>query len=200
MIRMMFPKIIAIALLAIFYAAYFGKKVLQRRQGITTNQIGIGNKPKRTLLIERTMGVATLLIVPVEVLSIAVYPHWTLLSPLQDCPVFLWLGLLLTAAGVAFFIIAMRTMADNWRAGIPEKDRTQLVQSGIYRISRNPAFVGFDLVYIGLLMAFPNLLHLLFALFAVVMLHLQILQEESFCRTTFGAQYDTYCRQVCRYL
>lgn len=200
MIRVMLPKIIAIALLAIFYAAYFGKKVLQRRQGITTNQIGVGNKPKRTMLIERMMGIATLLIVPVEVLSIAVYPHWTLLSPLQDCPTMQWIGVALAAAGVAFFIIAMRTMADNWRAGIPEKDRTQLVQSGIYCISRNPAFVGFDLVYIGLLMAFPNLLHLLFALFAVVMLHLQILQEESFCRTAFGAQYDTYCRQVRRYL
>lgn len=200
MIRVMLPKIIAIALLAIFYAAYFGKKVLQRRQGITTNQIGVGNKPKRTMLIERMMGIATLLIVPVEVLSIAVYPHWTLLSPLQDCPTMQWIGVALAAAGVAFFIIAMCTMADNWRAGIPEKDRTQLVQSGIYRISRNPAFVGFDLVYIGLLMAFPNLLHLVFALFAVVMLHLQILQEESFCRTTFGAQYDAYCRQVRRYL
>ena len=197
---MMLPKIIAIALLAIFYAAYFGKKVLQRRQGITTNQIGIGNKPKRTLLIERTMGVATLLIVPVEVLSIAVYPHWTLLPRLQHYPAIQWIGVALAAAGVAFFIIAMRTMADNWRAGIPAEDRTQLVQSGIYRISRNPAFVGFDLVYIGLLMAFPNLLHLAFALFAVVMLHLQILQEESFCRTAFGAQYDTYCRQVRRYL
>lgn len=197
---MQLPQIIAIALLAIFYAAYFGKKVLQRRQGITTNQIGVGNKPKRVLRIEKTMGAATLLIVPVEVLSIAVYPHWTLLAPLQDCPTMQWIGVVLAATGVAFFIAAMCTMSDNWRAGIPAEDRTQLVQSGIYRISRNPAFVGFDLVYIGLLTAFPNLLHLAFALFAVVMLHLQILQEESFCRATFGAQYDAYCRQVRRYL
>lgn len=197
---MMIAKIIAFALLGIFYAAYFGKKAAQRRQGIQTTQIGIGSKPKRVLRIERLMGVATLLVVPVEVLSIAVFPQWTLLPWLRDCPALQWTGLILTALGVVFFISAVLTMADSWRAGIPEKDRTQLVQTGIYRISRNPAFVGFDLMYIGLLVAFPNLLHAIFALFPVVMLHLQILQEEPYCRATFGAPYEAYCKKVRRYL
>ena len=196
----MIAKITALALLAIFYAEYFGKKAAQRRQGIQTNQIGIGSKPKRVLRIERLMGAATLLVVPVEVVSIIVFPQWTLIPCLRDCPALQWAGLLLAASGLVFFIIAVLTMADSWRAGIPEKDRTQLVQSGIYRISRNPAFVGFDLMYIGLLLAFPNLLHLVFALFPVVMLHLQILQEEAYCRATFGAPYEAYCKKVRRYI
>ncbi len=193
-------KITALALLANFYAVYFGKKVAQRRQGIQTNQIGVGSKPKRVLRIERLMGAATLLVVPVEVVSIIVFPQWTLVPQLRDCSALQWAGLIIAASGLAFFIIAVLTMADSWRAGIPEKDRTQLVQSGIYRISRNPAFVGFDLMYIGLLLAFPNLLHLVFALFPVVMLHLQILQEEAYCRATFGAPYKAYCKRVRRYL
>lgn len=197
---MMTTKIIAFALLGIFYAAYFGKKAAQRKQGIQTNQIGVGSKPQRVLRIERLMGAATLLVVPVEVLSIAVFPQWTLLPWLQDCPALQWTGLILTALGVVFFISAVLTMADSWRAGIPEKDQTQLVQTGIYRISRNPAFVGFDLTYIGLLLAFPNLLHAIFALFPTVMLHLQILQEEPYCRATFGAPYEAYCKKVRRYL
>lgn len=197
---MILTKIIAFALLGIFYAAYFGKKIAQKKQGIQTNQIGVGCKPKRVLRIERLMGAATLLVVPVEAVSIAVFPQWTLLSCLYDCPTLQWAGLIIAALGVAFFITAIRTMADSWRAGIPEKDRTQLVQTGIYRISRNPAFVGFDLVYIGLLIAFPNLLHAIFALFPMVMLHLQILQEEPYCRATFGAEYEAYCKNVRRYL
>lgn len=197
---MILTKIIAFALLGIFYAAYFGKKIAQKKQGIQTNQIGVGSKPKRVLRIERLMGAATLLVVPIEVLSIAVFPQWTLLSCLYDCPTLQWAGLIIAALGVAFFITAIRTMADSWRAGIPEKDRTQLVQTGIYRISRNPAFVGFDLVYIGLLIAFPNLLHAIFALFPMIMLHLQILQEEPYCRATFGAEYEAYCKNVRRYL
>ncbi len=197
---MILTKIIAFALLAIFYAAYFGKKIAQKKQGIQTNQIGVGSKPKRVLRIERLMGVATLMVVPVEVVSIAVFPQWTLLSWLSDCPALQWAGLIIAALGVAFFITAILTMADSWRAGIPEKDKTQLVQTGIYRISRNPAFVGFDLVYIGLLIAFPNLLHAIFALFPMIMLHLQILQEEPYCRAIFGAEYEAYCKNVRRYL
>ncbi len=196
----MIAKITALALLAIFYAVYFGKKAAQRKQGIQTNQIGVGCKPKRVLRIERLMGIATLLVVPVEVLSIIVFPQWTLVPQLRDCPVLQWAGLIIAAIGIVFFISAILSMHDSWRAGIPEKDETQLVQTGIYRISRNPAFVGFDLVYIGLLLAFPNLLHLVFALFPVVMLHLQILQEEAYCRATFGAPYEAYYTKVRRYL
>lgn len=92
----MTTKIIAFALLGIFYAAYFGKKIAQKRQGIQTNQIGVGNKPKRILRIERLMGAATLWVVPVEVVSIAVFPQWTLLPWLQNCPALQRVGLTVT--------------------------------------------------------------------------------------------------------
>ena len=196
----MVEKYIAIALMGIFYAAYLGKKYIQRRQGITTNQIGKGAKPRKVLLIENIMGWATFAVIPVEIFSIIIFPKMTLLPALRECPALQWTGLGITAIGIAFFIVAMLTMADSWRAGIPDKDRTELVQNGIYRISRNPAFVGFDLMYIGLLLAFPNILHLLFALFPVIMLDLQIRQEEEFCREAFGREYEEYRKRVRRYL
>ena len=196
----MVEKYIAIVLMGIFYAAYLGKKFVQRRQGITTNQIGKGTKPRKVLLIENIMGWATFAVIPVEIFSIIIFPKMTLLPALRECPALQWTGLGTTAIGIAFFIVAMLTMADSWRAGIPDKDRTELVQNGIYRISRNPAFVGFDLMYIGLLLAFPNILHLLFALFPVIMLDLQIRQEEEFCREAFGREYEEYRKRVRRYL
>ena len=39
-------------------------------------------------------------------------------------------------------------MKNSWRAGIPSEDKIEFVSNGIYKISRNPAFVGFDLLYI----------------------------------------------------
>lgn len=186
--------------MGIFYAAYLGKKFVQRRQGITTNQIGKGAKPRKVLLIENIMGWATFAIIPVEIISIVLYPKMTLLPALKDSCALQWIGLAVTAVGVAFFIVAMLTMADSWRAGIPDKDKTQLVQHGIYRISRNPAFVGFDLIYIGLLLAFPNILHLIFAVFPIIMLDLQIKQEEDFCKVAFGKEYEDYCKRVRRYI
>ena len=196
----MATKITAFVLMAVFYSAYLGKKFAQSRQGITTNQIGKGDKPRKVLLIENIMGWATFVVIPVEIISIILYPRMTLIPAIKFCHVLQWTGLAIAAIGVAFFIVAMLTMADSWRAGIPDSDKTAFVQKGIYRISRNPAFVGFDLMYIGLLLAFPNIIHLLFAIFPIVMLHLQIRQEEVFCRKTFGSEYEEYCRKVSRYI
>ena len=196
----MAEKILALSLMGIFYAAYLGKKLAQSRQGITTNQIGKGTKARKVLLIEKVMGWATLAVVPIEIASIILFPKMTIIPVLREFPALQWAGLAITAIGVVFFIVAMLTMADSWRAGIPDKDKTQLVQRGIYRISRNPAFVGFDLMYIGLLLAFPNILHLAFALFTIIMLDLQIKQEEVFCRAAFGIEYEEYKKRVRRYL
>ena len=80
------------------------------------------------------------------------------------------------------------------------KDKTELVTTGIYRFSRNPAFLGFDLMYVGVLLLYGNLLTLGFSVFAIVMLHLQILQEERHLVNTFGTPYQEYCRHVSRYL
>ena len=71
---------------------------------------------------------------------------------------------------------------------------------GIYAFSRNPAFLGFDLQYIGLLLMFFNPLTALTTAFAVVMLHLQILQEEKYMAATFGEAYLCHKRRVLRYL
>ena len=38
------------------------------------------------------------------------------------------------------------------------------------------------------------------SLFAIVMLHLQITQEEQYLANTLGTPYHAYCRQVFRYL
>ena len=78
--------------------------------------------------------------------------------------------------------------------------RTELVTDGIYNYSRNPAFLGFDLQYIGMLLMFCNLLTGLFTVFAIVMLHLQILQEERYLAATFGTAYLDYRHRVFRYL
>ena len=55
-------------------------------------------------------------------------------------------------------------------------------------------------MYVGVLLLYGNLLTLGFSVFAMVMLHLQILQEEWFLEGVFGTAYLTYKKQVFRYL
>lgn len=182
----------ALGILATFYTAYFTKILLQRRQGIQTDQIGKGNKPRKILVVERLMKLATYAIIPVEIISIQKDFSQKNLIP---C----WLGLTVAVFGVLIFVLAMSAMRDSWRAGIPDEDETDLITTGIYTLSRNPAFLGFDLMYIGLLMEFFNWFHFVFALFAIVMLHLQILQEEAFLEQVFGAKYLEYKKRTGRY-
>ncbi len=97
-------------------------------------------------------------------------------------------------------MISVLTMKDSWRAGVSETDKTELVTDGIYQLSRNPAFLGFDLVYIGILMMFFCQTLFFVSVFAVLMLHLQIVNvEEDFLTTAFGNEYIEYKKTVNRY-
>ena len=109
-------------------------------------------------------------------------------------------GLVIAALGTIAFAAAVFTMRDSWRAGIAEKDKTEFVSSGIYKFSRNPAFLGFDLCYIGILLAFFNLPLLLFTVAGMTALHFQILCEESYLPTVFGQSYLEYKAKTNRYL
>lgn len=182
-----------ISVMAAFYAAYFIKVIQQRRKGTATMILGKGNKPEREKNIELAIKALTFSMPVVELLSI-----WWNLMTLPSW--WQWIGVGISALGVLFFCAGMLTMKDNWRAGIPEKKETSLVTRGIYRISRNPAFVGFDLLYLGILTAFPNAWHACFVAGTAYVFHLQILSEENYLTRSFGDEYMEYKKQVRRYL
>lgn len=185
-------RILGSVVLAVFYAIYIGKMMLQKRRGIQTDQIAKGNKKDKVFYVELFLKVATYSVVIVEVGSIfLVIPS----LPKE----LITIGMLLSFVGDIVFAIAVITMKDSWRAGLAEKDETKMITNGIYKISRNPAFLGFDLVYIGILLMFFNWILFFFSLLAIVMLHIQILQEESYLERVFGAAYIDYKSRVCRY-
>ena len=186
-------KIIALVLMAAFYACYFIKMLGQKKKGIKTTQIGSG-KTGFVKWVECTMMVSTVLVVVVELISIIL--GTTLLPPWAR-----WLGVGIATVGVAVFITAVITMRDSWRAGVSKSEKTELVTSGIFGISRNPAFLGFDLVYIGILLMFFNWLLFAVSIFAALMFHLQVVNvEEDFLLEAFGEDYLNYKKKVNRYL
>ncbi len=186
-------QIIAIVVLIVFYGCYIVKMISQKKKGIQTNQIGKG-KVGFVRFVEVTMRVSAVLVFFAELVSIFL---GTSLSPMTFRIIFAVVSVL----GTAVFIISVLTMRDSWRAGVPETDKTELVTSGIYQISRNPAFLGFDLLYIGILMMFFNWVLCYVSAFAILMYHLQIVNvEEDFLLTAFGEEYLQYKKKVCRYI
>lgn len=187
----MIYQITAILILAAFYLFYFVKLIIQKRQAIKTNQMGMGNKPPKVLLIERIMSCATVLTVIFDVGSIFLVKKF----PAEEIRV---LGIVAGIIGVIFFALATITMKTSWRVGIPE-EKTALITDGIYKWSRNPAFVGFDLLYLSLCLMFFNIPLVCVSVWAAVMLHLQILQEETHMYHMFGDEYVLYKKRTLRY-
>ncbi len=182
--------------LILFYGSYFGKQLLLKQQGIASDRLGCGDKPKRTLIIENLLKTATFSMAGIQILSLLTSGQYNLLfysSYLRS------IGIFISFMGAVVFIIAMLTMKNSWRAGVDASQHTKLVRKGIYRISRNPAFLGFDLFYIGFTLAFSNSLQILFMVFCITMLHLQILEEEKFLPAVFGKEYQDYKQSVGRY-
>ncbi len=186
-------KLISIAALVAFYGCYFIKMFRQKKQGIQTDQIGKG-KAGFVKLVEVTMKAAAVLAFAAGLVSIFIgISH----SPAAVRVI----GAVMSVAGTIVFIAAVRTMRDSWRAGVSKTDKTELITNGIYQISRNPAFLGFDLLYIGTLLMFFNWVLCVLTVFAVIMYHLQIVSvEEEFLLAAFGNEYLQYKKKVCRYI
>ena len=110
-------------------------------------------------------------------------------------------GLPFLAAGVAlaiWFLLSMR------RAGTPVDPReatTALVQAGPFRYTRNPGYVAFTLIYLGvsLLVGARGPLILLPAVLVMVDLGV-IRREERYLEGRFGSDYIGYRRRVRRWL
>lgn len=184
-------RIISLIIMAIYYSFYIAKLLILNKKSIKTNQAGIGNKPKKVIIVERIMSIATVSTIVIEAYSIL----FTTLNILGGLRI---IGIVFGILAIIFFALATITMKDSWRVGIPE-EKTLLISAGIYKWSRNPAFVGFDLLYISICLMYFNLPLLLISIFAGTMLHLQILQEEKHMQNMFGKEYEEYKKHTLRY-
>ena len=107
---------------------------------------------------------------------------------------FAFVGFLL---GIGAFIEFMkaRTTLD------PHGAAKQLVTSGIYRFTRNPIYLGFLLVLVGLPLYFGLYWGIVLApLYVFLMNRLVIQHEEAYLERKFGKMYMDYTSQVRRWL
>ena len=115
----------ALLVLAVFYGIYFAKVLAQKHRGIRTRQIG-RRKEKSIHTVEVLMSIATLGAPMAQLMSIAF--GWSHLPANAR-----FTGFLMGLLGDGIFLLSVLCMKDSWRAGIPDKDRTALVTTGIYR-------------------------------------------------------------------
>jgi protein-S-isoprenylcysteine O-methyltransferase Ste14 len=74
-----------------------------------------------------------------------------------------------------------------------------LIQSGPYRVTRNPQIVGGSLLVIGSTVLWPSWYALGWVVLYVVVAHTMVFTEEEHLRAVFGSEYERYCEGVPRY-
>jgi protein-S-isoprenylcysteine O-methyltransferase Ste14 len=109
-------------------------------------------------------------------------------------------GIFLLLLSLLWTVLAQIQMGNSWRIGIDEEKKTALVQTGLFRRSRNPIFLGMIVTLTGVFLTIPNALTLLFLVLGFVLIQIQVRLEEEFLSKIHGAGYEDFRRQVRRWL
>ncbi len=110
-------------------------------------------------------------------------------------------GAVVIVIGLALLVIANGLFTQAGTNVIPFREATALVTTGIYRLTRNPMYLGMLAVLLGCALTVGAATALAVpVIFAVIIQSRFILAEEAMLRETFGAQYEAYCARVRRWL
>ncbi|MDA7963110.1 isoprenylcysteine carboxylmethyltransferase family protein [Ruegeria sp.] len=108
---------------------------------------------------------------------------------------------LLIGGGVVLAVLAIVEFRRHRTTVIPHEVPSAMVQSGIYKRSRNPIYLGDVLILAGLILRFDAVLSLvLVPIFVWVLERRFILPEEDRLRRTFRADFARYERQTRRWI
>jgi protein-S-isoprenylcysteine O-methyltransferase Ste14 len=121
--------------------------------------------------------------------------------PLQPRAELLVAGASLGALAVVLNVLAASNFSRRGIGIVPFSDAPQLSTRGIYRLTRNPMYVGLVLFSSALWIGSSVWPNFFAPLLLWVWLHLfYVLPEEAFLKERFGSEYDAYCRRVPRWL
>jgi len=111
------------------------------------------------------------------------------------------LGIIPLALGVIINLIADRAFHKADTTVKPFKASIALITEGVFRMSRNPMYLGFVLVLIGIAVLMRSLTPYVIVLaFAILMDRMYIRVEERMLAEEFGTEWEGYKRSTRRWL
>ncbi len=117
-----------------------------------------------------------------------------------DTPSVPWLGLLLTAMGVALSIWARVSLGANWSGTVTLKDDHELISKGLYRWIRHPIYTGILLAMIGTALIRGHLRGWVGFLIVLAAFYFKARREEGFLRQEFGDGFEEHARRTGMFL
>jgi protein-S-isoprenylcysteine O-methyltransferase Ste14 len=109
-------------------------------------------------------------------------------------------GAALLFGGIALVAAAQLALGASWRIGIEDGSRPGLVTSGLYRVCRNPIFLGILVMLAGYTLLLTTWLSLALLVGAAIGMRRQALTEETHLARAYGEAYRAYARRVGRFV
>lgn len=110
----------------------------------------------------------------------------------------------LAACFVLGGVFGFPAMARFKRAGTdvkPWKTSSAIVREGVFRVTRNPMYLGMALLYLGLALGFASVSALVLLPVLLVLIQTQVIaREERYLEAKFGDEYRRYKAGVRRWL
>jgi len=110
------------------------------------------------------------------------------------------LGLLLVAVGLVFVLVAAFTLRTNYSSSLVIRKDHELVTHGIYRVVRNPIYLGAILVTIGVPIGTSSWIALPPMLLLIPLFMYRMRIEERLLLEEFGDDYRAYMARTKRLL
>lgn len=110
-----------------------------------------------------------------------------------------YLGLIFWAGGFLLLYTGRFSLGQSFRIGVAN-EKTSFIVNGIYKISRNPMYVGLYATLTGAMFYTLNIIYILISLFIITAHHIITLGEENELLKTYGNPYKEYCAKVRRYI
>ena len=188
-------------LIVYFVAAFFWRSyIVWKRTGINPYKLGkAGNAHDFIGMLFRLTLAAIAFVVVLYSISNDAYQYLTPIRWLEQ-PVLVLFGLGLLLASLVWTFIAQAQMGNSWRIGIDAGDKTQLVQHGVFRLSRNPIFLSMRVTLLGFFLILPNAVTFATLLLGDALMQIQVRLEEEYLRQTHGEEYQKYCQRTRRWL
>ena len=127
--------------------------------------------------------------------------NWLSPLPFAFPKVLEWTGYVLVFAGLGLAVSAVNQFTKVHTTLDPHGSVSAVVTSGPYRFSRNPIYLGFVFILIGLPLALGNYWGVMLSPLLMVLLYqLVIKHEEAYLEKKFGDVYTSYKSRVRRWL
>lgn len=129
------------------------------------------------------------LIYQIATLFMFIYPFFLRIG--TDGPLF-GIGLAIYGLGIIVYTASIFHFSKPGKNGIN--------QNGLYRISRNPMYIGYFIYFLGCVLLTNSIVMLAALIVFQISAHWIILSEERWCVKEFGEDYISYVKKVRRYL